>query len=334
MEEKDGRERLPMIVLTGPTAVGKTRLSIALARAVGGEIISADSMQVYRYMDIGSAKITREEMQGVPHHMIDILEPWEPFSVAVFQEYGKRIAGEICARGHIPIVTGGTGFYIQALLRDVDFSESAKQDRESEPEGAYRRKLEALAEEEGGALSLHQQLRQVDPASADAIHFNNVKRTIRALEFYHLTGQRISEHNERERQKESAYCSCYFVLNEERERLYARIERRVDEMLAAGLAEEVKALRAMGCDRSMVSMQGLGYKELLAWLEGECTYEQAVENLKRDTRHFAKRQLTWFRREKEVIWVEKEAFDYDEERMLRFMLGEFDRKLRRSKTED
>lgn len=333
MERKNGAGKLPMIVLTGPTAVGKTKLSIALAKAVGGEILSADSMQVYRHMDIGSAKITREEMQGVPHHMIDILEPWEPFSVALFQEYGKRIAGEIHARGHIPVVTGGTGFYIQALLRDIDFSESTGPDGESEPEGAYRRRLEELAEERG-ALYLHERLREVDPAAAAAIHYNNVKRTIRALEFYHLTGQRISEHNERERQKESAYCSCYFVLNEERERLYARIGERVDEMLAAGLAEEVRALRAMGCHRSMVSMQGLGYKELLSWLEGECTYEQAVETLKRDTRHFAKRQLTWFRREKDVIWVEKEAFGYDEERMLQFMLAEFERKLRGSKAEE
>lgn len=322
MEDRSGVQRLPMIVLTGPTAVGKTRLSVALAKAVGGEIISADSMQVYRHMDIGSAKVTHEEMQGIPHHMIDILEPWEPFSVALFQEYGKRIAGEIHARGHIPIVTGGTGFYIQALLRDIDFSVSDERDGAEAQDGACRRELEALAAEKG-PLFLHEQLEQIDPASAEAIHPNNVKRTIRALEFYHLTGRKISEHNERERRKESVYHSCYFVLNEDRERLYARIERRVDEMLAAGLAEEVRALRAMGCNRSMISMQGLGYKELLAWLEGECTYEQAVETLKRDTRHFAKRQLTWFRREKDVIWVEKEAFDYDEERMLQFMLAKF-----------
>lgn len=306
----------PIIVLTGPTAVGKTALSIALAKAVDGEIISADSMQVYRHMNIGSAKITRPQMQGVPHHMIDILEPWESFSVALFQERCKGIAEDIYGRGHIPIVTGGTGFYIQALLKNVDFSEGA---------GEYRRNLESLAEERG-AEYLHEMLRQADPASAEAIHANNVKRTIRALEFYHQTGQRISEHNERARQKANVYRSCYFVLNDDREALYARIEQRVDEMLAAGLVEEVKALRAMGCKRDMVSMQGLGYKEILAWLEGECTYEQAAEILKRDTRRFAKRQLTWFRREKEVVWVNKKDFDYDEDKMLEFMLAELRRR--------
>ena len=338
----------PMIVLTGPTAVGKTGLSIALAKAVEGEIISADSMQVYRGMDIGSAKITREEMQGVPHHMIDILEPWESFSVADFVENCKRITHEIYDRGHIPVVTGGPGFYIQALLKDVDFSmpvleercgdsdlsvketgnteeESSEEATYGETPGKYRAYLETLAREKGAAY-LHELLRQADPASAEAIHANNVKRSIRALEFFHLTGRRISEHNEQEKQKAGIYNSCYFVLNDRRERLYARIEQRIDEMLAAGLAGEVQALRDRGCERGMVSMQGLGYKELLAWLEGECTYEQAVEILKRDTRHFAKRQLTWFRREKEVVWVNKDEFGYDEEKILDFMLTELRRR--------
>ena len=338
----------PMIVLTGPTAVGKTGLSIALAKAVEGEIISADSMQVYRGMDIGSAKITREEMQGVPHHMIDIMEHWESFSVADFVENCKRITHEIYDRGHIPVVTGGTGFYIQALLKDVDFSmpvleercgdsdlsvketgnteeESSEEATYGETPGKYRAYLETLAREKGAAY-LHELLRQADPASAEAIHANNVKRSIRALEFFHLTGRRISEHNEQEKQKAGIYNSCYFVLNDRRERLYARIEQRIDEMLAAGLAGEVQALRDRGCERGMVSMQGLGYKELLAWLEGECTYEQAVEILKRDTRHFAKRQLTWFRREKEVVWVNKDEFGYDEEKILDFMLTELRRR--------
>lgn len=304
----------PLIVLTGPTAVGKTKLSLSLAKAVDGEILSADSMQVYRHMDIGSAKIRKTEMQGIPHHMIDILEPWEPFNVALFKEWGKECIGEIYSRGHIPIVTGGTGFYIQALLRDIDFTES---DDDTE----YRQDLERLAAEKGAAC-LHGLLREVDPEAAEAIHANNIKRTIRALEFYHLTGERISKHNEQESQKPSAYNSCYFVLNDDRERLYARIEQRIDEMLAEGLAEEVRKLRDMGCRRDMVSMQGLGYKEIMAWLEGETTLEEAVEILKRDTRHFAKRQLTWFRRERDVIWVNKDAFGYDEDRMLEFMLGE------------
>ena len=302
----------PMIILTGPTAVGKTKLSIELAKAVGGEIISADSMQVYRHMDIGSAKIRPEEMQGVPHHLIDILEPWEEFNVVLFKKLCEECLEGIYERGRIPIVTGGTGFYIQALLRDIDFTEN-EEDRE------YRDGLERLAAEKG-AEELHAMLREVDPASAEAIHANNIKRTIRALEFYHQTGQRISEHNEQERQKSSAYNSCYFVLNDDRERLYERIEQRIDEMLDGGLVEEVRRLREMGCQRGMVSMQGLGYKEILAWLDGETTYEEAIDILKRDTRHFAKRQLTWFRREEEVIWLDKQAYGYDEAEILEEML--------------
>lgn len=306
--------KLPLVVLTGPTAVGKTRLSLALAEAIGGEIVSADSMQVYRHMDIGSAKIRPEEMRGIPHHMIDILEPWESFNVALFKERGQECMEGIYERGHIPVITGGTGFYIQALLRDVDFTQ--------EPEDkAYREKLEELAAGRG-AECLHGMLWDVDPAAAEEIHANNIKRVIRALEFHHLTGMRISEHNRRERQKESAYASCYFVLNDERDRLYAHIEQRVDEMLEQGLVEEVRRLRDMGCRRGMVSMQGLGYKEIMAWLEGETTYEEAVEILKRDTRHFAKRQLTWFRREKDVIWINRQEFGCDEGRMLEFMLDE------------
>jgi len=303
----------PMIVLTGPTAVGKTKLSLALAEAVGGEIISADSMQVYRHMDIGSAKITQEEMRGIPHHMIDILEPWEAFNVVIFKEKSEKALEEIYGRGHIPIVTGGTGFYIQALLRDIDFTEN-------EESRSYRAYLEELAAKEG-AGKLHEMLLEADPEAARAIHPNNIKRTIRALEYHKLTGRKISLHNEQERRKKSAYNSCYFVLNDLRERLYERIGQRVDEMLAQGLAEEVRRLREMGCHRGMVSMQGLGYKEMLACLDGEYTYEQAVEILKRDTRHFAKRQLTWFRRESGVIWINKNEFGYDEQKMLEFMLA-------------
>lgn len=301
-----------MIVLTGPTAVGKTKLSLVLAKAVNGEILSADSMQVYKHMDIGSAKIRQSEMQGIPHHMIGILEPWEPFNVVIFQQKCRECLKGIYERGHIPIVTGGTGFYIQALLRDIDFTEN-------EEDTACRESLEKLAQEKGPEY-LHELLAQADPASAQAIHANNIKRTIRALEYFYLTGQRISEHNEREKQKANAYRSRYFVLNDDRERLYARIEQRVDEMLEEGLVDEVKRLRDMGCHRGMVSMQGLGYKEILAYLDGEMTLEQAVETLKRDTRHFAKRQLTWFRREPDVIWVNKKEFAYDEDRILQYIL--------------
>lgn len=308
------KERKPMIVLTGPTAVGKTELSIKLAKAVGGEILSADSMQVYKYMDVGSAKITPKEMQGVPHHLIDVLEPWEDFNVVVFKKKCEECLPGIYERGHIPILTGGTGFYIQALLRDVDFEEDTQGE-----DAAYRSMLENLAQEKGADF-LHEMLRQVDASSAEAIHENNIKRIIRALEYYHLTGQRISDHNERERQKNSAYDSCYFVLNDIRERLYERIERRVDEMINLGLVEEVQRLKEMGVKRGMSSMQGLGYKEILDYLDGVTTLEEAVYLIKRDTRHFAKRQLTWFRREKEVLWIDKDQFDYDEDRMLAFML--------------
>lgn len=304
-------EKRPMVILTGPTAVGKTALSIELAKKINGSIISADSMQVYRHMDIGSAKIRPSEMQGIPHHMIDILEPWEPFNVVIFQERCRECLEGIYERGHIPIVTGGTGFYIQALLKDIDFTEN-------EENTAYRKELEQLAEEKG-AEYLHEMLQQVDAEAAEKIHANNIKRTIRALEFFELTGKKISEHNTEEGEKKSAYQSCYFVLNDDREKLYARIEQRIDEMLAEGLVEEVRALQKMGCTRNLVSMQGLGYKEILDYLDDEITLEEAIYRIKRDTRHFAKRQLTWFRRERDVIWVDKSELGSDTESLLSYM---------------
>lgn len=310
MYQKDIKR--PLIILTGPTAVGKTRLSIKLAQAVGGEIISADSMQVYRHMDIGSAKITPEEMEGVPHHLIDVLEPDEDFNVVLFQQMAKEALSGVYVRGKIPILTGGTGFYIQAILYDIDFTES-------EENTLYRQQLEQLAEAKGKSY-LHDMLREVDEASAKAIHENNVKRVVRALEFYKLTGKKISGHNEAEREKEAAYHACYFVLYDDRECLYNRIEKRVDQMLATGLVEEVVSLQAAGCTKDMVSMQGLGYKEILSYLNGEISLDRAVYLIKRDTRHFAKRQLTWFRRERNVIWVPKNELGYDEDAILRFML--------------
>lgn len=291
----------PLVILTGPTAVGKTALSIALAKAIGGEIVSADSMQVYRHMDIGSAKITREEMAGVPHHLIDVLEPTEAFNVVIFQKLAKEAMAGIYERGHIPILVGGTGFYIQAVLYDIDFTEN-------DEDTSLRRKLEAFAEREG-AEALYERLKAVDPASCESIHAHNVKRVIRALEFYEKTGQPISAHNEVQRQNVSPYRFAYFVLNDRREKIYSRIDLRVEQMVAAGLVEEVQRLKEMGCTKDMVSMQGLGYKEILRYLEGEFTLEEAIYLIKRDTRHFAKRQLTWFRREKEVIWVEKPEID-------------------------
>lgn len=303
----------PLVILTGPTAVGKTKTSIALAKAIDGEIISADSMQVYRHMDIGSAKIRPEEMEGVPHHLIDVLDPEEAFHVVRFQQLAKKAMDEIYAKSRIPILVGGTGFYIQSVLYDIDFTEN-------EENTAIRAELERLAEEKGAAV-LHQMLAEVDPESASEIHANNVKRVIRALEFYRLTGTKISEHNEEQRQKESPYNAAYFVLNDERSRLYERIELRVEQMLKEGLIEEVQALKDRGYTRDMVSMQGLGYKEILAYLEGEISLEEAVYILKRDTRHFAKRQLTWFKREREVIWVNKPDFQYQKEAIEEFMLN-------------
>ena len=303
----------PLIILTGPTAVGKTKASIGLAKALNGEIISADSMQVYKYMDIGSAKIRPEEMQGIRHYLIDELEPDEEFHVVKFQQMAKEAMEAIYAKGKIPIVVGGTGFYIQALLYDIDFTESNE-------DNSYRQELEQLADEKG-AEHLHEMLRKVDPVSADTIHANNVKRVIRALEFYHQTGEKISEHNEQERAKESPYDFCYFVLNDDREKLYERINLRIDQMLEEGLVDEVKALKDKGYTRDMVSMQGLGYKEILDYLNNECTLEEAIYILKRDTRHFAKRQLTWFRRERDVIWIEKPSYDYDEDKILKAMLN-------------
>lgn len=292
--------------------MGKTHLSISLAKAVNGEIISADSMQVYRHMDIGSAKIRPEEMQGVPHHLVDCLEPDEEFNVVRFQQMAKDAMETIYANGHIPILVGGTGFYIQAVTGDIDFTSHGE-------DTSYRQMLEEKARIEGGEV-LHQMLAAVDPASAQAIHANNVKRVIRALEYYQQTGQPISLHNEQQRQKESPYQLAYFVLNDERSRLYQRIDSRIDQMLEEGLIDEVKQLKEMGYHKGMVSMQGLGYKEILSYLDGTWSLEEAIYVLKRDTRHFAKRQITWFKREKQIEWFDKPEYSYDEQAILDAML--------------
>lgn len=304
----------PLIILTGPTAVGKTELSIKLAKKIGGEIISADSMQVYKQMDIGTAKVMPEEMQGVKHFLIDEFEPDEDFNVVKFKQYAKKYMEEIYAAGKIPIIAGGTGFYIQALLYDIDFEDN-------DADYSYRRSLEQVAEEKGAAV-LHEMLQNVDPKSAEIIHENNVKRVIRALEYFEKTKRPISEHNESQRQNESPYNFAYFVLTDERKVLYNRINLRVDKMMEQGLLEEVKALKEKGCHKEMVSMQGIGYKEMLDYLDGICNYEDAVDLLKKDTRHFAKRQLTWFRREKEVIWLDKSLYERNDERILEKMSKE------------
>ena len=302
----------PIVVLTGPTAVGKTELSIQLAKVIGGEIISADSMQVYKHMDVGSAKITPEEMDGVRHYLVDELEPFDEFHVVKFQEYAQKYLNEIYAHGKIPIIAGGTGFYIQALLNDIDFTEQ-------ESDSAYRKELEALAEEHGNQY-LHDRLKEVDPESAEAIHPNNRKRVIRALEFYQETGRKISEHNAKEQMRTSPYNFAYFVLNDERSHLYKRIDARVDKMIEDGLEAEVRRLKEMGCTKDMVAMQGIGYKEMLSYLDGSYSLEEAVYIIKRETRHFAKRQIAWFKRERDVIWLNKNEFDYKNEAILAYMI--------------
>ncbi|MBR5666816.1 MAG: tRNA (adenosine(37)-N6)-dimethylallyltransferase MiaA [Lachnospiraceae bacterium] len=294
----------PLIILSGPTSVGKTRLSLRLAEAVNGEIISADSMQVYKRMNIGTAKITKEEMGSIPHHLIDCLEPEEPFNVSLFKDLAGQAVKGILSRNHIPIVVGGTGFYIQALLKGVTFSE--------EEEDGYREELEQKAQSEEGAEALFEELKRIDPDSAVAIPKQNLKRVIRALCFYHYHGYPISEHNRTEKEKEPEYNFAYFVLTTDRAALYQNINKRVDQMMDSGLLEEVRGLRESGLTATDVSMQGLGYKQLIAYLDGECTLAEAAERIKTETRHFAKRQLTWFRREKDCIFFDKSKQTEDE----------------------
>ena len=314
-------EKKPLLILTGPTAVGKTALSIQLAKAVGGEIVSADSMQVYRHMDIGSAKITEEEMEGIPHYLIDVLDPQDDFNVATFQTLARQAMDEIYSHGNIPIITGGTGFYIQALLYDIDF----KENNEKNP---IRKELEQLAKELGDKAPgvLHEKLFHIDPEAARQIHANNIKRVIRAIEYFEQTGEKISEHNEEMHQKESPYNFLYYVLTRDRKTLYERIDKRVDIMIANGLVKEIEELKAMGCHRGQTSMQGLGYKEILDYLDGSCTLDEAVYILKRDTRHFAKRQLTWFRRERDVRWLDLDRYQGNTDLILKDILKDCEEK--------
>ncbi len=302
-----------LIILAGPTAVGKTDNSIRLAKAVGGEIISADSMQVYKRMDIGSAKIMPDEMQGIKHYLIDVLEPTEEFNIVRFQTMAKEAMAEIYAKGKVPILVGGTGFYIQSLLYDIEFKE------EEEANTQLRDELQRFADEFGKEM-LHERLKAVDPESAEAIPAGNVKRVIRALEFYETHHEKISAHNAEQAEKESPYNYAFFVLTDDRKLLYERIEKRIDIMLEKGLIDEVKALQAEGLNRNYISMQGLGYKEILAYLEGEISLEEAVYILKRDTRHFAKRQITWFKREKDVKWLDKSEFGHNDDAVFEEMM--------------
>lgn len=278
----------------GPTAVGKTKLSIDLAKAFNGEIISGDSMQVYKGMDIGTAKIKTEEMQGVPHHLIDIIEPTESFNVAQFQELVTNCIDDITARGKLPIIAGGTGLYIEAVLQQYSYAESVKDEQ-------YRLELERLAEE-NGVQYVHNMLAEIDQESAERIHPNNVRRVIRALEIYQCTGKKMSEQLEKQND-DYVYDAALIGLAMERERLYDRINRRVDVMVEEGLQEEVRSLYDNGI-RDCQSIQAIGYKELYDYFDEKVTYEQAIENLKQNSRRYAKRQLTWFRNKMNLHWFE------------------------------
>ena len=301
MSDEVKTEKTPLLIVAGPTATGKSDSAVELALRMNGEVISADSMQVYRGMDIGSAKVTVGERRGVPHHLIDCADPSENWNVVRFQKEARRAVQDIASRGRLPILCGGTGFYIQALLYDIDFTQMD----ENTP---LRDRLSALAAEKGPE-AVHALLLEKDPASAAAIHPNNLKRVIRAIEFMEESGGSIAAHNLQQRERESAYRSVFFVLTMDRARLYERIDRRVDIMMERGLVEEVARLRAMGIQRDSTSMQGIGYKQVYGYLDGEYDLEEAVRLIKRDTRHFAKRQLTWFKREKDVIWTDLDRFE-------------------------
>lgn len=293
MNEQNEQTKLPLLFIVGPTAVGKTALSIELAQKLNGEIISGDSMQVYRGMNIGTAKASLEERALIPHHLIDIRDPQEPFTVSEFQQLATEIIGDIHARGKLPIVVGGTGLYVESLCYHFQFGEGA-------PNEEVRAALMKRSEVEGNAV-LYEELQSVDPAAAAKIHMNDTRRIVRALEVWQTTGTRISESSVR---KESKYDALWIGLNMDRAKLYARIEQRIDLMVKQGLIDEVKALKEKGLEGNHVALQALGYKEIIQWLNGRLDYNGAIELLKKDTRHFAKRQLSWFRRMPEITWFD------------------------------
>lgn len=293
-----------LIILAGPTASGKTSVSIDLAKRLNGEIISADSMQVYKYMDVGTAKISRGEMCGIKHHLIDVLDPKEDFNIVKFQNMVKIAIKEITKRGHLPIIVGGTGFYIQSIIYDIDFDN--EEDNTSIRE-ELEREYESL-----GADYMYEILKKIDSISAQNIHKNNKKRIIRAIEYFMINNAPISSHNETQRNKISPYDFRFFVLNPPRDILYERINQRVDIMVEKGLLKEVKSLKQMGLSKHNISMQGIGYKEIIEYLEGDVSLETAIENIKQNTRHMAKRQVTWFKREKDVIYIDPYSFENNE----------------------
>lgn len=288
------KEKNDLFILIGPTAIGKTSLSIELAQKLDGEIISADSMQIYKYMDIGSAKINKEEMKGIPHYLIDIILPNEEFTVANFKDNATSLIKDINNKNKLPIVVGGTGLYINSLVYDLKFTEVS-------PNEDIRNDLEYLANKNGNEY-LHQELQKIDKNSAAKISINDRKRIIRAIEIYKITKIPMSEHNENFRTPINTYNLTMIGLNIDRAKLYDRINQRVDMMVNQGLIEEVKKLISMGYNKELVSMQGIGYKEIIMFLEGSLSLEQAINLIKQGTRNYAKRQLTWFKRDDRIKW--------------------------------
>src|SRR5690554_129810 len=289
-----------IVVIVGPTAVGKTEIAIEVAKMINGEIISADSMQIYKYMDIGTAKPTKKEMQNIPHYLIDEIYPDQEFNVALFQQRAKFYIDKILENGKIPIIAGGTGLYVNSLVYPLNFTEGIAN-------WEYRKELEQIAEENGNEF-LHRILVKIDPKSSEKIHPNNRKRIIRALEVYHETGKTMSFYKEQNKSKSIPYHLIYFGLNMDRNLLYDRINQRVNIMIERGLIQEVKNLLSKGYHHGLVSMQGLGYKEIVQYLNGHFTYEEAVNILKRDTRRFAKRQITWFKRDDRIMWYQADKY--------------------------
>lgn len=290
----------PLIVIAGPTAVGKSKIAVELASVINGEVISADSMQIYKKMNIGTAKLSSEERIGsngviVPHHMIDIIEPYENFSVAEYQKMANKKIEEIYERGKQPLLVGGTGLYINSVIDDYEFEKMPQNEQ-------FRRNLYEIAKEKGNQY-LYNILEQIDIDAAKKIHVNDLKRIIRAIEYYEVTGKQISKKNIVKAKKSDYYNLAYFGLNCSRNLLYKKINKRVDDMLNRGLLDEIKYLIEIGVPLTSNAMQGLGYKQLAMYLKGTLTYDEAVKRFKRDTRHYAKRQLTWFKKDKRIIWI-------------------------------
>jgi len=301
-----------LVIVGGPTASGKSDMAVRLAQKINGEIISADSMQVYREMNIGTAKVTPEEMDGIYHYGIDILNPNEEYNIEIFQKMSKKAIEDIYSKGKIPIICGGTGFYIQSVLYDIDFDKSADAD------DTIRTELTNILESQG-TDALFNILKEVDPKSSELIHPNNTKRVIRAIEYYKITGNKISEHNEKESQKDSPYNYHFFVLNDDRDALYKRIDTRVDKMVTEGLLDEVKAVYNKWSPLSKTAREAIGYREIIDHLEGQCSLEESIEAIKQNSRRYAKRQITWFKRENNAIWINRNEYKNSDEMLAKML---------------